>query len=92
MEVQLDLTAAQGNSALSHAERSLAVIEAALEGRLPGGMETYQIAGQAVSKMKIKELMELRGHMAGLVSSKEAIEAIATAERFVRAILEILKP
>jgi hypothetical protein len=67
LEVQPDLAAAQGNSALSHAERTLLIIEAALEGRLPNGMETYQIAGRAVSKMKIKELMELRGHYAALV-------------------------
>jgi hypothetical protein len=67
LEVQLDLATAQGNSALSHAERTLLVIEAALEGRLPSGMETYQIAGRAVSKMKIKELMELRGLYAALV-------------------------
>jgi hypothetical protein len=67
LEVQPDLAAAQGDSALSHAERTLLVIEAALEGRLPSGMETYQIAGRAISKMKIKELMELRGQYAALV-------------------------
>lgn len=67
LDVQLDIAAAQGNSAMSHAEQTLLVIEAALEGRLPSGMETYQIAGRAVSKMKIKELMELRGHYAALV-------------------------
>jgi hypothetical protein len=67
VEVQLDLAAAQGNSALTHAERTLAIIEAALEGRLLLGMETYQIAGRAVSKMKISELARLRGHYAALV-------------------------
>lgn len=42
-------------------EQQLAAIEAALAGRIPSGMEHYQVAGRAVSKISIKDLMQLRG-------------------------------
>lgn len=46
---------------LSHAERTLAVIEAAIEGRLTADIEDYQVAGRAVKKIPIAELVKLRG-------------------------------
>lgn len=50
-----------------HAEKTLAVIEAALEGRLTDDIESYQIAGRAVSKIPIEQLTALRGQYAALV-------------------------
>jgi hypothetical protein len=44
-------------------ERTLAVVEAALSGRLTTGIETYQIAGRSVSKIPIQELREIRGQL-----------------------------
>lgn len=41
-------------------ERMLAVIEAVLEGRITADMESYQIAGRAVTKIPVRELVELR--------------------------------
>ena len=59
-------TAAAGDLQ-THAEKTLAVIEAALEGRLTSDLESYQIAGRAVNKIPIRELTRLRGRYAGLV-------------------------
>ena len=42
-------------------ERTLAVLEAAISGNLTGGIQSYQIAGRAVSKYQMAELMNLRG-------------------------------
>lgn len=44
----------------THAQRALAAIEAALEGRIGDGIQNYSIAGRAVSKIPLKELYELR--------------------------------
>lgn len=60
----------------SHAERTLAIIEAALEGRLPDGMESYTIAGRAVTKIPLTELVELRARY------RSEVEALRTPTRF----------
>jgi hypothetical protein len=41
-------------------EKQLAVVEAAIAKRLPEGMESYQIAGRAVTLVPEKELWEIR--------------------------------
>lgn len=46
-------------------ERAIAMLRAHIEGRLPAGMESYQIAGRVVAKMPIKEAV-------GLLSSLES--------------------
>jgi hypothetical protein len=56
----------------THAERTLAVIEAALEGRLDSDIESYQIAGRAVNKIPIADLMKLRGRYAALVQRERS--------------------
>lgn len=43
----------------SHAKRTLELIESALEGRIPNGMENYSIAGRQISKIPIKDLRQL---------------------------------
>jgi hypothetical protein len=40
-------------------ERAIAALKAHIEGRLPAGMESYQIAGRVVAKMPIKEAVAL---------------------------------
>jgi len=51
-------------------ERAIATLRAHIEGRLPAGMESYQIAGRVVAKMPIKEavslLSSLESRLAGL--------------------------
>lgn len=57
--VSADVTAVQDDGR-SHAQRALAIIEAALEGRLGDGIQNYSIGGRAVSKIPLRELYELR--------------------------------
>ncbi len=54
----------------THAERTLFVIESALEGRLTKDLESYQIAGRSISKIPIETLMKMRGRYAGLVQQE----------------------
>lgn len=67
LEVQIDLAAATPGSAQTHAEKTLSVIEAALSGRLTSDLQSYQIAGRAVNKIPVKELLQMRGHYAFIV-------------------------
>ncbi len=54
-------------------ERAIAMLRAHIEGRLPAGMESYQIAGRVVAKMPIKEavslLSNLESRLAGMQNS-----------------------
>ena len=59
--------AAAATSFQTHNERTLAVIEAALESRLTSDIENYQIAGRAVSKIPVADLVKLRAHYAAAV-------------------------
>ena len=52
-------------------ERTLAVLEAAISGNLTGGIQSYQIAGRAVSKYQMSELMTLRGMFRAAVWRQE---------------------
>lgn len=54
-------------NAQSHAERTLAVIDAAIEGRLTADIESYQIHGRSVSKIPMSELVKLRAIYASAV-------------------------
>lgn len=67
LEVQMDYTTATAGAAQTHEEKTLSVIEAALSGRLTSDLESYQIAGRAVNKIPVKELLQLRGHYKALV-------------------------
>jgi hypothetical protein len=44
-------------------ERTLAVVEAAIAGRLTSDIQAYQIAGRSVSKIPIAELRTIRGEL-----------------------------
>jgi hypothetical protein len=69
----------------SHAERALAIIEAALEGRLTADIENYQIGGRAVSKIPAKELMSLRrAYQAEVDSQRTGSLGVPVVTRFTR--------
>lgn len=59
-EVVADISTAAAGDLQTFEEKMLAVIEAALEGRLTSDMEAFSIAGRSVTKIPIKELVELR--------------------------------
>lgn len=44
----------------SWAEKTLPLVESAIAGRFPGGIASYQIAGRALSKIPLPELLQLR--------------------------------
>jgi hypothetical protein len=68
VQIEPNLATAPAGAFLTHAEKTLQVIEAALSGRLTADLESYQIAGRAVTKIPIRELRELRGWYAAEVS------------------------
>lgn len=60
----------------THATRTLALIETAIEGRIPRGLESYSIQGQQIVKITISKLRELREYYAALVANEKAQAAI----------------
>ena len=60
VNVKLDLALAPAGACISHAERTLAIIEAQIEGKLSADLQSYSIAGRIVSKIPIDELKKLR--------------------------------
>lgn len=46
---------------LEHCQRTLTVINAAIEGRLTADMESYSVAGRSITKISIAELVKLQG-------------------------------
>src|SRR5262249_49015217 len=59
IQLQANPAAAFGGT---HASRTLAIIEAALENRLPRGLESYSIQGQQIIKIQLNKLFELRAY------------------------------
>lgn len=57
--VSIDMAAAEAGDAQTHNERVLALLEAAIEGRIPAGMESYQIAGRTVANIPVVDLRKL---------------------------------
>lgn len=60
--VEGNVATAAAGAYISHVERTLAIIEAALESKLTGDMLSYQIAGRSVVKIPPKELFQFRGY------------------------------
>jgi len=54
------MSAIADSSAVTHAERTLALIEAKIEGRITSDHESYSIAGRSIMKIPTKELIRLR--------------------------------
>lgn len=61
INIEPNAASSPAGSFVTFEERTLAVLEAAIAGRLPAGIESYQIAGRAVNKIPMKELVQLRG-------------------------------
>lgn len=68
--VTADLAAARAGDLQSWEEKTLAIVEAALAGRLTSDIESYQILGRAVSKIPAKDLLRLRGELRATVSAQ----------------------
>ena len=62
VNVTLDLALAAPGACISHAERTLAVIEQQIEGKLSDDLASYSIGGRAVVKMEAEELKKLRAN------------------------------
>ena len=60
--VEANVATASAGAFITHIERMIVIIEAALEGRLTADLETYQLAGRSISKIPAKELLWFRGH------------------------------
>jgi hypothetical protein len=54
------MSAIVDSSAVSHAERTLALIEAKIEGRITTDHESYSINGRSIMKIPTKELLRMR--------------------------------
>ena len=61
------LQTADAGDTTTHNERMLAAIEALIEGRTTADVEYYQIAGRALTKIPVKELMAYRAKYAAAV-------------------------
>lgn len=61
LNVEQNIATAAAGAYISHIERALPIIEAAIEGRLTADIENYNIGGRAVSKISIAELRKTRG-------------------------------
>jgi hypothetical protein len=60
VNIELDLAVASAGACISHAERTLAIIEQQIEGKLSDDLASYSIGGRIVSKIPIDELKKLR--------------------------------
>jgi hypothetical protein len=65
--VEPNLALAAAGDALSFEEKTLLVLEAAVQGRLTSDIENYSIAGRSVSKIPARELLQLRGQFKAIV-------------------------
>ena len=65
----------------THAQRSLALIEAAMEGRIPRGLEETTIDGQMISRIPMKDLFDLHEKYEGKVKDETALARAAAGVR-----------
>jgi len=70
LEMLPNIATAAAGATQTHEEKTLAVIEAALAGRLTADIQSYQIAGRSVTKIPIRELLQLKS----IYASKVAIQ------------------
>ncbi len=62
IEIEPNLATAPAGATVSHNVRMVALLEAALEGRIPADLQSYQIAGRAIVKLDIRELQHMLGN------------------------------
>ena len=61
----------------SHARKVMELIEAAMEGRVPNGMESYSIGGRSINKIPLNQLRELYEKYKQDVMMEEQAERLA---------------
>jgi hypothetical protein len=61
INIEPDAASSAAGTFQTFEEKTLAILELAIAGNLSGGVQSYQIAGRAVSKYSLPELMSLRG-------------------------------
>lgn len=71
VEVLGNIAAAEAGDFQSWEERTLPIVELAIAGRLPSGAESYQIAGRAITKMKLAELLDLRVRLRATIRAQK---------------------
>jgi hypothetical protein len=81
LEVLPNIASAKAGDLQTWEERTLQVVEAVLEDRLPADQQAYQIAGRAVTKMPIAELMNLRAALKNAVRAQKAPGSFMTPVR-----------
>lgn len=70
VRVEPNIEAATAGTMASWEEATLAVVEAALAGRLTTDMESYQIAGRAIVRIPASELMKIRRDLRAVVDAQ----------------------
>ena len=65
----------------SHARKVMELIEAAMEGRVPNGMESYSIGGRSINKIPLSQLRELWEKYKQDVVMEEQAERLANGRR-----------
>jgi len=71
LRVLPNVAQATAGSLLTWAERTLPIVEAAIEGRLTADVQSYQINGRAVTKIPIGELLNLRAKCVGIIRQEQ---------------------
>lgn len=75
-----NIETATADNLKTHAERTLAIIEAAIEGTLPNNLKSYSIGGRSVEQYSPGELMGLRARYAYEVKLQRNGGAVLTAD------------
>ena len=65
----------------SHARKVMELIEAAMEGRVPNGMESYSIGGRSINKIPLNQLRELYEKYKQDVIMEEQAERLVNGRR-----------
>lgn len=66
-QIEINPATAAAGAYLTFWEKTLSVVEAALTNTLTSNLQSYQIAGRAVSRIPTKELMQIRGFAKAMI-------------------------
>lgn len=78
--IEPNIATATATDLKTHAERTLAIIEAAIEGTLPNNLKSYSIGGRSVEQYTPNELMGLRARYQYEVKLQRNGGAVLTAQ------------
>jgi hypothetical protein len=77
LEVRPDIATASGNSLQLEAEKLLAVVTAAISGRLTADQQSYTIGNRQVTKIPITELLSLRAMLLRTIAAYRSPGVVA---------------